>query len=184
MLTAIDLIYVNFNKENITPVMRSIKIIQPNRTNTFYNRCVNDLSEYELIMQNQGNPLCYDNVLFPTHAICKEDEEYQGRAYFLHQKDTANLTYFSPNMVRIHATTPVTDILLVNQNYNRYWRASVNDRPTPVLNTNHLLSVQLPKGEYTVEFKYVAYWVAIGAVITILTIISCGIYLWKQRKLL
>lgn len=177
-----DLIYVNFNSQNILPIVQNIQIIQPNKSNAFYNRCSSELSEYELIMQNQGHISCYDNVLFSSFAVCKENENYKGRTYLLNGEDTASLIYFSPTKLRVQVTSPTSDVLIVNQNYSRYWSATIDGAPAPAINTRQLLSVQILKGEHTVEFRYFATWVYYGAIISTISLLCCGIYLWIQRK--
>ena len=178
----VDLLYVNFNKENILPIIHNIQIISPTTSNDFYNRCIHELSEYEVVMQNQGNLLCRDNVLFSTHAKCAEDEDYIGRTYFLHEADTAHLIFFSPNRLRVEAITPRTDLLIVNQNYSRYWHARVDGVRVPVLNTQGLLSIQFPAGKHTVDWQYIPTWIVIGAIFTVISYIYCGTYLWRLHK--
>ena len=178
----LDLLYVNLHKEHILPMVRNIKIIHPNLSQPFSNHCSHEISEYELTMQNQGNVNCFDNVLFLPYATCKESEDYRGEVYFQQEKGTATQTYFSPNLRRVTATTTDDDLLIINQNYDANWKATIDGKSTPTLDAKHLLAIPLPKGEHTIEFYYLPIWLYIGAIISALSIVICGIYLWKTKR--
>lgn len=178
----LDLLYVNLHKEHVLPMVRNIKIIHPNLSQDFYNHCSYEISEYELTMQNQGNINCFDNVLFSTYATCKERTDYRGEVYLQREKGTATQTYFSPNLRRVTVNTTDTDLLIVNQNYDANWKATIDNKPTQTQDAEHLLAVPLPKGEHTIELYYRPIWLYIGTFISALSLVLCGIYLWKTKK--
>lgn len=179
---AVDLLYVNMNTKNILPIQNAFKIITPNLDTTFYNRCDKSQSEYEKSMNNQGNISCISNVIFTSYAHCVDDKSYKGEVYSLDGNMTASIIYFSPNIFRIYVTARQDDILIVNQNYGRGWKATSNEKSIPVLRTNNLLSTKLSKGNYVVTFSYVARIFIISAFVSIISSLGAVAYLWIHRK--
>ena len=178
----LDLLYVNLQSEHVSPMVRNIKIIHHDLSQTFYNHCSVEVSEYELTMQNQGNINCFDNVLFSTYATCKESADYRGEVYLQKEHGTATQTYFSPNLRRVTVTSSDADLLIVNQNYDADWKATIDGKSTPTQSTKNLLAIPLPKGKHIIEFYYFPIWLYIGTIISVLSLVLCGIYLWKTYK--
>lgn len=67
----------------------------------------------------------------------------------------ARIESYEPMRARIRAKTPQPALLVLSDLYYRGWRASINGRPAPILQTNFLMrGVELPPGEHLVEFEY------------------------------
>ncbi len=74
--------------------------------------------------------------------------------------------------------------------YNRGWKAFIDGREVPILQTNFVLrGLNVPKGEHTIEFKFEPEDVKfgemlsyIGSGIMILLLIIGGYFFWKEQK--
>lgn len=67
----------------------------------------------------------------------------------------ASIIEYTPNRVRISAQSTGGGILVLSDQYDEDWRASVNGKPAPLLQINTTFrGVCLPDGEHVVEFSY------------------------------
>lgn len=136
-------------------------------------------TQYELMLQNIGKINWYGNIHLGEYAVPKyfiqEDLSlrpnpgYRGEAYFLNDpKNTARLHYFSPNKIVVNVRIEEPDILIINQNYDKYW-ASDKGKPS---DANGLLGLPLKEGEYLVTFAYIPVSFYVGLVLSIITAVG------------
>jgi len=98
--------------------------------------------------------------------------EYKGELYFLNEIDLNKASYdkFTPNKIVINAFVSKPDLLIINQNYDKYWKV---DGGT-LLSHKGLLAVQVDKpGRYKFTLTYVPMSFIIGLIISILATSAC-----------
>jgi hypothetical protein len=62
---------------------------------------------------------------------------------------------FSPNTVRVRVNTPSDLLMVSNDNYDRFWTATVDGSRVPVYRANYAYkAIRLPAGEHVVEWRY------------------------------
>ena len=62
---------------------------------------------------------------------------------------------FSPNVVTVRVTTASDLFMISNDNYDRFWSATVDGAPVPVYRANYTYkAIRLPAGEHVVEWRY------------------------------
>lgn len=145
-------------------------------------------SQYELMLYNVGKINWYGNIHLGEYAAPKyfihwngvesvEPEnyswvinpEYKGELYFLNNaKNTAKFQYFSPNEIIVDASLLGPDTLVINQNYDKYWRAGL----LKPLSHNGLLALKLEQaGSYRIKFIYIPWNFYLGLAVSIITFI-------------
>lgn len=145
-------------------------------------------TQYELLLQNIGKINAYTNIHLGEYAIPKyyidwngEDSfdvknytwkpnpDYKGEIHFLNNPDNkAEFQYFSPNKLIARVNVISLDTLIINQNYDKYWKSDIVNP----ISHNGLLALKLDKkGEYLVNFNYVPLSFYIGWAISYLTLI-------------
>lgn len=153
-------------------------------------------TQYELLLQGIGKINAYTNIHLGEYATPKYYIEwngvesfdsknyiwhynpaYRGEIYFLNNPNNkAEFEYFSPNKLIAKVTVVKPDTLIINQNYDTYWRSDI----TKPISQNGLLAVKLNKtGEYLVKFNYVPVRLFVGRAINLASLLVI-IYLWKH----
>lgn len=62
---------------------------------------------------------------------------------------------FSPNTVRVRVKAPSDMMMISNDNYDRFWTATIDGSSVPVYRANYTYkAVRLPAGEHIVEWRY------------------------------
>jgi hypothetical protein len=62
---------------------------------------------------------------------------------------------FSPNTVRVRVNAPSDLFMVSNDNYDRFWTATVDGSPVPIYRANYTYkAVRLPAGEHVVDWHY------------------------------
>jgi hypothetical protein len=89
------------------------------------------------------------------------------------EKLSWSVTKWTPNHYAVQLIAPSDGYLLNLENYNRYWKASVDGQQQGILRANFTMqAIKLAKGEHTVEWRYeptlfklgwLAFYVAFGA---------------------
>ncbi len=95
----------------------------------------------------------------------------------------ANFVSRKPEHVILSITTPTDQLLVLSENYYYPgWRALVDGSETPILRANVALSaVPVRAGAKQVELIFDPWSVKVGIVITIITVITAIILLWRNR---
>lgn len=97
-----------------------------------------------------------------------------GELYFLNNPaNQAEFQYFSPNKLIVKVDLKVPDTLIINQNYNKYWRCAIMP-----INHNNFLAFKLDKiGLYPIELNYLPLSFYAGLGISLLTLAAILYYL-------
>jgi hypothetical protein len=155
-------------------------------------------SQYELMLRNIGKINWYGNIHLEEYAIPKFyidwngsvsfnpdnytwhlNPDYRGEIYFLNSRNNkAEFSYFSPNSIVAEVKVLEPDTLILNQNYDKYWRSNI---AKPV-NYNGLLAINLTEeGEYPVKFIYVPLSFYLGLNVSLITFMFIIGYLRKDN---
>jgi hypothetical protein len=88
----------------------------------------------------------------------------------------AQVTRAGPNELRVGTTTAEPRFLVVSEMYFPGWRAYVDGVNTRIYRTNYLFrGIVVPGGEHTVRFVYRPVSVIVGAVVSALALVVCGL---------
>ena len=99
----------------------------------------------------------------------------------------ANITYYSPNKVTLHAQNNKPGFLVMGDTYYPGWKAYDNGKETKIYHANYIMrALYLPAGEHDVEFIYDPISYKIGKYITAITLlivllISIGLFLSRRN---
>jgi hypothetical protein len=89
-------------------------------------------------------------------------------------RGSAELVAETPVHVQISANMETPGLVVLDDNWNKGWRALVNNQPAPILITDHALrGVAVPAGSSRVEFNYAPASFAWGIRISVLGILLC-----------
>lgn len=112
--------------------------------------------DYLYYLQNIGTINSYTNIKYPNRAQAryKVDSDYKreknplykGESYFEGGEGIVQIKNRSQNRIELRVETKNPGILVINQNYNKYWRTSAGE----IINDGSgLLKIELKKpGEY------------------------------------
>lgn len=97
--------------------------------------------------------------------------------------DTAFITSFSPDEIKISVSSKEPQILALQQYYYNGWTARINDSETPISKYNKgLMYIEIPKGECTVRFKYYYPRIVYSAILSASSLLIFIIFLLIKRK--
>ncbi len=154
-------------------------------------------TQYELLLQNIGKVNAYTKIhlgeyatpkyyiewnrlesLDPKNYTWHPNPDYKGEIYFLnHPQNKAEFQYFSPNKLIAKVSVHQPDTLIINQNYDKYWRSDLV-KPS---SHNGLLAINLDKrGEYLIKFNYVPISFYAGLGVSLATLVFMIYYLIKK----
>ncbi|HEV3409269.1 MAG TPA: YfhO family protein [Chthoniobacterales bacterium] len=95
---------------------------------------------------------------------------------------SARVTRYEPNVVEIEARTNAPAILVLADNFYPDWRVRVDGKPAGLLRVNYnLRGVQLAPGEHNVRFSYRPRSVRIGALVSLISFATLGVWCWRSR---
>ncbi|HEY0736540.1 MAG TPA: YfhO family protein [Herpetosiphonaceae bacterium] len=84
----------------------------------------------------------------------------------------------SPNELRLHTQAAADRFLVLSEMWFPGWYAEIDGQPLPIYRTNYLLrGLVVPAGDHTIRMYYRPTSAIIGASITALTLLGCGITL-------
>jgi len=129
-------------------------------------------SMYPALLSNSGVLNSYE-VLGVQKGDVKifGESSYRGEVYLINNKD-GNLIksfHFTPNIIKVDLELSQSDTLIINQNFYRGWRIKGIDKKLQAY--NGLISVVLPRGEYSLTFYYLPGTFIAGSFISILTLV-------------
>ena len=117
---------------------------------------------------------CYARLTGKVYALPYGGKRYRGEAYLLKNRGNATITLFSPNRVEVAINVTGADTLIVNQNFDKNWKA---EDGINVETHRGLLSARVTPDVRTVKFYYLPDLFLYGALLTSLglTIIIAAI---------
>ncbi|MBL7197050.1 MAG: hypothetical protein ISS47_03010 [Candidatus Omnitrophica bacterium] len=149
----------------------------------------NALLQYLCVLKNIGLLNWYGNISLGAHGTPKYfvdlktgswtlNHDYVGEVYFLGKNDNqANIAYFSPNKIKLSITVNVPDRLIINQNYNRYWKTDKGI----IGNHKGLLSIDFrKKGTCVAILTYVPTIFYVGLITSIISLIAV-LCIWHKK---
>jgi hypothetical protein len=90
-------------------------------------------------------------------------------------------TNFAAEKIRAEVKTDRPTMLVLNQTWYHWWKATIDDQPTPILPANLAFqAVVVPAGQHVVQFRYVDQTFFIGATLTALT--ACSLLVCFLRR--
>ena len=145
------------------------------------------VSQYPNLLQNLGTLNCYERLRLVTSVSPQfvDGEPYQnfiGNAYIAETNQSVELSYFSPNEVRVslaaaNITEPAT--LVLNQNFYKGWKVS-NDK---LISHNGLLAAEITPIDDELVFNYKPRSFVIGTIISVVTLLLLLLLFFKPKLL-
>lgn len=129
---------------------------------------------FPAFMKGHGNILFWRPGRIDCAAISVKNPSYKGEVYLRDGKGSAKIEEFTPNKLLVSYIADYDDMLVINQNYYKGWWA-VSDRRLPVLSTDGLISVKVPKGQGEIAFYYFPLMFVIGS---ICSLIGAAVSIW------
>ena len=181
LLVLIDLITVIFPYSNAM-FFRKPDIIIPSEN--FYHAFLEDRysDQYVNFLENKGSINCYERLHLPFAISPKyylnntPYEKYRGEIYLLKNKGITKLSYFSPNKIKVEVDLKQNDILVINQNYFKGWKAKGKE----VISYNGLIATEATPYDKEVVFYYLPKGFIFGFIISIISLICCLLLFFKK----
>jgi hypothetical protein len=134
--------------------------IEPHRE-TFRQARGNRWDAHVWIHSDRGSLQCFEETPFRQSPELRADlvsEEYALDPSAL----SVTRTRWTPNAMTLSVVARKPGLVVINQNYHRYWRSSVGK----AISHKGLLAVEVPEGEHTLVLRFVdpLFWV--GATVT------------------
>ncbi|MBI2208362.1 hypothetical protein HYU50_02600 [Candidatus Woesearchaeota archaeon] len=143
---------------------------------------VKEKTQYPTFLANLGLVNCFEKVKPELKAIPKYDTKtgaiytnYIGESYILESNNTQQITYFSPNKVKVKANESGT--LVLNQNYAKGWK--IKDGKTK--NVNGLIGAMVEANQ-ELTFYYLPNSFLLGLFVSMFTLIAAAFYISKASK--
>lgn len=186
LFIGLDLFRVN------APILKNIFTVPPQKGSherLFYqgdNDChVTDSILSNLLpslLNNKGTVDSWEPMHVVGRAASITNEAYKGEVYLLNNRGKARLSRFSPNAVDVELSVLADDILVLNQNYYKGWRAIKAGKTWEAANQDGLVSIKVEAGVSKVTFRYRPFIFYVGFLIS--GIASCVflIILFIKRK--
>jgi hypothetical protein len=127
----------------------------------------------------------YEKVVLSAESVSAEDAAMLRP---LTEASTAPVTrariaLYQSQRVRIEADSSVPAVLMLNDTNFPGWRATVNDKPAPILQADYLFrGVLVPAGKSIVEFSYQPTSFRLGAIISALALVALLIPMFTYRR--
>jgi hypothetical protein len=84
----------------------------------------------------------------------------------------AQLLEYGTSTVRATISSDADGFMVVGDRFDAGWRAWVDGREAPVVRANAIMrAVPVPAGEHTVEMRYEPWWITLGLVISLLSLL-------------
>lgn len=140
--------------------------------------------QYRNFLQNKGTINCYERIHPPIAAEPRylengtRYEDYRGEVYLLKNKGIISLEYFSPNKIKVKVDAKQDDILVLNQNYFKGWKAKGKE----IKQYNGLVATEVGPYDKEVVFYYMPNSFIIDLIVSIISIISAIIFMLIKKK--
>jgi hypothetical protein len=140
---------LSYSLRNPVPAVTAGDFRQVREPGTGYYVVSRDMLRVTLM--NQGIINCNDYSQWKTAVQGNGDPGYRGEQYIL-GKGTAELLRWTPNRLEFAVDAPGPATLVVNQNYDRFWRLTAGRGS--VISQGGLLAVSIPAGKQRLELSY------------------------------
>lgn len=88
-------------------------------------------------------------------ALFKKDLDISLDASNASVKSNTQILKYAPTYIKVKGSSDAKGILILTDQYHKNWKAWVNGEPSLVFPANYVFrGVQVPKGDFVVEFKY------------------------------
>jgi uncharacterized membrane protein YfhO len=122
----------------------------------------------------------------PLKTVVFESEDQIPRFSVTKQQDdigSCHITEYDNEYIRMRAATKQPSYLVLSEMYYPGWKATVNGKPVPILRGNYLFRViPLEKGEHDIQMHFVSRPFQIGALVSIVTLLTSILFLTLRRK--
>jgi hypothetical protein len=165
---------------NLKSIMEWVSDLGPPRSDfRQYHRDVGT-PQSAVIRHHEGAVNCYMYTgSWPTNVIGWNEPGYLGEQY-MQGPGSVRLLSWTPNVMQFEVDTPAPSVLVVNQNYDQWWR--VTSAATKVENLNGLIAVRVEAGQRRVVLKYISLSAYIGLAMTFLTSLCAFALAWKESR--
>jgi len=126
-------------------------------------------------MANMGALECYEYTDIKTNAVGYDQDGYRGEQ-FLIGPGTVTLTRWTPNVLSFDLSSPGTNQLVVNQNYNEGWR--ISEGQGELFNNNGLIGVHVPAGSQHLTLQYHTRSLEVGLLMAFVGFVA----LWLMKR--
>jgi hypothetical protein len=100
-----------------------------------------------------------------------------------HAVATSRLLVNDPEHLAIVVDAPTRGFLVLADQHYPGWRATVNDRPVPILRANYLFgAIEVPAGRSRIDFRFVPHTLVAGALISGLTALGLALAAWRAAR--
>jgi membrane protein YfhO len=129
------------------------------------------------------NDMIRDPQFILAHGAIVEDQTSADLAGI----GTVDITAYAPESVELHAHLSKRGLVVLQDEYDPYWRATVDGRAAETLRVNYVFrGVVVDAGDHTVRFAYRPTLVYAGATLTVATLIILliggGIQIRRRRS--
>src|SRR5262249_14725265 len=108
---------------------------------------------YPAFLADRGTVDGYQVVPVPRSAIASDAPDYRGEVFLDRAQEGARVVSWSPNRIEVALDVSASDLVIVNQNFDRGWRIASDPRRA-VLATRGLVSARVGPGDASIVFEY------------------------------
>ncbi|HMD05051.1 MAG TPA: hypothetical protein VKG68_07230, partial [Candidatus Binatus sp.] len=131
-------------------------------------------------LADEGSLNCYEYTAIGTPAAGFNEPTYRGEQYLL-GAGSVTLSRWTPNRLEYAVDAQAPTVMVVNQNYDPWWR--VTSGPGQTLSQDGLLAVRVPAGKSQIVLRYVSMAAIYGMIISILTALAAFVlFRWESRR--
>ena len=131
-------------------------------------------------LADEGSLNCDEYTAIGTPAAGFNEPTYRGEQYLL-GAGSVTLLRWTPNRLEYTVDAQAPTVMVVNQNYDPWWR--VTSGPGQTFSQDGLLAVQVPKGKSRIVLRYISIAAICGLVISILTALAAFLlFRWESRR--
>jgi hypothetical protein len=140
-------------------------------------RVLNTAREYkETFERKDFNP---EQILLldaePKNFPCSEKKGSE-------KKGSVQIDSYQSNTLDISVNLPSRQFLFLSDSYFPGWKAYVDGKEREILRANYLFrAVIIEPGEHQVHFSYEPFSFKLGLVISLTTLLICGVFFWRKR---
>lgn len=136
---------------------------------------------FRMVQENSGNLIGYDVLeIEQGRILCEGESSYKGELYLAEGNGDLQVAWFSPNKIKGSVHLNTKDVLVLNQNYYKDWKAEVNGHQVPVVSHNGLVSISMPEGNNDFVIYFFSNSFLFGLCVSGISFIIMSIYIKKH----